>query len=321
VATGTPEQKARVAALIDALPPERFPDARRFALLDPDAADRLIDRYAMLAGQPAAGRELLRAVLGDLRAARVSARKIEEFLGEVDGELRLRSRTAGLPFVAGAGLLGLLSAITAATAALQRRSDGDASIAAAIPTIERQLEIGASFFRAIAPVKYGGTLRGWKATVDAHDDGDDDSAVAPEQRGDGARAIAPVPASATSPQPDGDGPRPEHQLELFLDAAAEELGRPRRTDGDGLFDLPGQDVPGQGEGAVLSYTDPYVPVLDQGELTLRNVPEASVGSVDCAVVCTDHDVFDFAAMPGRFPLVVDTRNALKGVIAPNLFRL
>jgi hypothetical protein len=41
----------------------------------------------MLAGQPAAGRELLRAVLADLRAAHVNPRKIEEFLGEVDGEL------------------------------------------------------------------------------------------------------------------------------------------------------------------------------------------------------------------------------------------
>ena len=74
-------------------------------------------------------------------------------------------------------------------------------------------------------------------------------------------------------------------------------------------------------GAVLSYTDPYVPALDHGHLKLTSVAEASVESVDCAVVCTDHDAFEFTSMPGRFPLVVDTRNALKGVSAPNLFRL
>ena len=42
---------------------------------------------------------------------------------------------------------------------------------------------------------------------------------------------------------------------------------------------------------------------------------------DCAVICTDHKVFDYASMPARFPSVVDTRNALKGLRAQNIFRL
>jgi UDP-N-acetyl-D-glucosamine dehydrogenase len=74
-------------------------------------------------------------------------------------------------------------------------------------------------------------------------------------------------------------------------------------------------------GAVLSYTDPHVPVLEHGDLSLRSVSEDAVGDVDCAVICTDHQVFDYPAMVTRFPLVVDTRNALKGTTAPNLFRL
>ena len=41
----------------------------------------------------------------------------------------------------------------------------------------------------------------------------------------------------------------------------------------------------------------------------------------CAVIVTDHTSFDYAAMPGRFPLIVDTRNALKGKQAKNIFRL
>jgi len=76
-------------------------------------------------------------------------------------------------------------------------------------------------------------------------------------------------------------------------------------------------------GAVLSYTDPHVPVLEHGELSLKSVPEASAAGddIDCAVICTNHSVFNYAELPKRFPLVVDTRNALKNMHADNVFRL
>ena len=75
-------------------------------------------------------------------------------------------------------------------------------------------------------------------------------------------------------------------------------------------------------GAVLSYTDPHVPTLDHGGLTLKSVPEREAAEgIDCAVICTNHAVFTYADMPKRFPLVVDTRNALKGVAGENIFRL
>ena len=76
-------------------------------------------------------------------------------------------------------------------------------------------------------------------------------------------------------------------------------------------------------GAILSYTDPFVPMLDHGELSMTSVPEADAPNdgVACAVICTNHSVFDYAAMPKRFPLVVDTRNALKNIQAGNVFRL
>jgi UDP-N-acetyl-D-glucosamine dehydrogenase len=75
-------------------------------------------------------------------------------------------------------------------------------------------------------------------------------------------------------------------------------------------------------GAELSYTDPYVPVLHHAGLCLTSVPEAQAADgVDCAVICTDHRVFDYAAMPSRFPIVLDTRNALKHVRDGNVFRL
>jgi UDP-N-acetyl-D-glucosamine dehydrogenase len=75
-------------------------------------------------------------------------------------------------------------------------------------------------------------------------------------------------------------------------------------------------------GAQLSYTDPYVPELSHGSLCLKSDEEANVGpGSDCAVICTDHRAFNYAEMPKRFPIVVDTRNALKGNKASNIFRL
>ena len=75
-------------------------------------------------------------------------------------------------------------------------------------------------------------------------------------------------------------------------------------------------------GATVSYTDPYVPNFKHGHLDLKSVDEKSMHeNVDCGVIITDHKVFDYAAIVNRFPLVVDTRNALKGVTRKNVFRL
>ena len=75
-------------------------------------------------------------------------------------------------------------------------------------------------------------------------------------------------------------------------------------------------------GAVLSYTDPHVSTLEHGGLSLTSVPERDAAKgIDCAVICTNHAVFTYTEMPKRFPLVVDTRNALKGMTDENIFRL
>jgi len=74
-------------------------------------------------------------------------------------------------------------------------------------------------------------------------------------------------------------------------------------------------------GATVSYTDPHVPRLQHGDLSLSSSPEEQADGIDCAVICTNHRVFDYGTMVSRFPLIVDTRNALKGVQAPHIFRL
>ena len=73
---------------------------------------------------------------------------------------------------------------------------------------------------------------------------------------------------------------------------------------------------------MLSYSDPYVPTLRHGDINLCSVPEDKAGdSIDCAVICTNHRAFDYKRIVQTFPLIVDTRNALKGFDAKHIYRL
>jgi UDP-N-acetyl-D-glucosamine dehydrogenase len=75
-------------------------------------------------------------------------------------------------------------------------------------------------------------------------------------------------------------------------------------------------------GAIVSYTDPFVPTLSYGTQKLQHVPFDSAVSAgcDCAVIATDHAVFDYSRI-AALPLVVDTRNALKTFTQPSILRL
>ena len=75
-------------------------------------------------------------------------------------------------------------------------------------------------------------------------------------------------------------------------------------------------------GAIVSYTDPYFPGFKHGHLDLKSIDEKSMhDGVDCGVIVTDHKAFDYQAMVKNFKLLVDTRNALKGVDRDHVFRL
>ena len=75
-------------------------------------------------------------------------------------------------------------------------------------------------------------------------------------------------------------------------------------------------------GASVSYSDPYVPEFKHAHLDLKSVNEKQMhDGIDCGVIITDHKVFDYPAMVSQFKLLVDTRNALKGVTRDNVFRL
>jgi UDP-N-acetyl-D-glucosamine dehydrogenase len=76
-------------------------------------------------------------------------------------------------------------------------------------------------------------------------------------------------------------------------------------------------------GAVMSYSDPWVPTLQHGTHTFASVKEDAALNArpDCVVICTDHSAFDYDRIVGRASLIVDSRNALKGRKEPSIFRL
>jgi UDP-N-acetyl-D-glucosamine dehydrogenase len=77
----------------------------------------------------------------------------------------------------------------------------------------------------------------------------------------------------------------------------------------------------QKRGAVITYSDPHVPVLRLDGVSLESSPELAAGEADCVVVVTDHSAFDYKPLVERSALIVDTRNALKRFNSPNIVRL
>jgi len=72
-------------------------------------------------------------------------------------------------------------------------------------------------------------------------------------------------------------------------------------------------------GADLSYNDPYIPRLfksrqhDLGAMDSSELTPEFLASQDCVLIATDHGCYDYQFIVRHAPLVVDTRNATKGV--------
>jgi len=74
-------------------------------------------------------------------------------------------------------------------------------------------------------------------------------------------------------------------------------------------------------GAKVSYSDPYVPEIRLEDNTLLAQDGGAVEAADCVVIVTDHAAFDYKDLVKRAKLIVDTRNALKGVQSDKIVRL
>jgi UDP-N-acetyl-D-glucosamine dehydrogenase len=79
----------------------------------------------------------------------------------------------------------------------------------------------------------------------------------------------------------------------------------------------------QHEGAQVSYHDPYFPFIGKGrkyDLQMKRTELEKLGQYDCIVIVTDHSDYDFKEIVGQAQLVVDTRNATKGIDSPKVVR-
>jgi UDP-N-acetyl-D-glucosamine dehydrogenase len=101
------------------------------------------------------------------------------------------------------------------------------------------------------------------------------------------------------------------------------MGVAYKRDIDDMRESPALDVIHllQRRGGIVTYSDPHVPVLRAEGLSLEVSPESAAADADCVVIITDHSAFDYKRLLERAPLIVDTRNALKGVSSPKIVRL
>jgi UDP-N-acetyl-D-glucosamine dehydrogenase len=80
----------------------------------------------------------------------------------------------------------------------------------------------------------------------------------------------------------------------------------------------------EGKGARVSYNDPYVPELhlDHSQAVMRSqdlIP--SVRAADVVVIVTDHSSYPYREIVEAAPVVVDTRNATKGIRSPKIVKI
>ena len=76
-------------------------------------------------------------------------------------------------------------------------------------------------------------------------------------------------------------------------------------------------------GSIVSYNDPYFPYVGQGrhyKLDMHCTPLDDLAQYDCILIVTDHSDYDYGRIVREAQLVVDTRNATKGIQSDKIVR-
>jgi len=129
---------------------------------------------------------------------------------------------------------------------------------------------------------------------------------------------------------------PYHSVEAVADALNQHkkalngakvlvLGLSYKRDIDDLRESPSLTIIEllQKRGAVVSYNDPYFPTVGRGrkyDLNMTCAPLDKLDEYDCVVIVTDHSDYDYQRIVRESKLVVDTRNATKGIDSPKIVR-
>jgi len=72
----------------------------------------------------------------------------------------------------------------------------------------------------------------------------------------------------------------------------------------------------QKDGAQVSYHDPYFPIIGKGrkyDLQMKCAELKNLAQYDCVVIVTDHSDYDYRRIVDEAKLIVDTRNATRGI--------
>jgi len=79
----------------------------------------------------------------------------------------------------------------------------------------------------------------------------------------------------------------------------------------------------QKDGAQVSYHDPYFPFIGKGrkyDLQMKCADLKNLEQYDCVLIVTDHSDYDYRAIVEQAQLVVDTRNATRGIESSKIVR-
>jgi UDP-N-acetyl-D-glucosamine dehydrogenase len=79
----------------------------------------------------------------------------------------------------------------------------------------------------------------------------------------------------------------------------------------------------QKDGAQVSYHDPYFSFIGKGrkyDLQMKCSELNNLGQYDCVVIVTDHSDYDYRRIVEESQLVVDTRNATRGIASDKIVR-
>ena len=103
------------------------------------------------------------------------------------------------------------------------------------------------------------------------------------------------------------------------------LGVAYKKDIDDLRESPSLEIIEmlQEEKASVDYNDPYFPTVGRGrhyDLGMTCTPLERVAEYDCVVIATDHSDYDYEAIVRDAQLVVDTRNATRGIVSSKIVR-
>jgi UDP-N-acetyl-D-glucosamine dehydrogenase len=128
---------------------------------------------------------------------------------------------------------------------------------------------------------------------------------------------------------------PEHVCDLVADALNElkksvngsrvmVLGVAYKRDIEDVRESPALDILRvlASRGASVSYNDPFVPSLDLNDTRLESVGlDEGVAEADVVVIVTDHSSYDYRSIVDRARVVVDTRNATRGIVSAKILKL